>query len=75
MSLARAEIVGNVWQILVQDGDEISAGDVIAIMESMKMEIPVLAPESGRLNRLFVKPGNIVQEGDPIAEIVPAAHL
>jgi biotin carboxyl carrier protein len=64
----RAEMVANVWKILVADGDEVAAGDTIAILESMKMEIPVEAGESGTVT-LHVAEGEVVQEGDLIAEI------
>ena len=64
----RAEMVANVWKIVVADGDDIAAGDTIAILESMKMEIPVEAPEAGTVT-LHVAEGDVVQEGDLIAEI------
>ncbi|NLC97472.1 MAG: acetyl-CoA carboxylase biotin carboxyl carrier protein subunit [Actinomycetales bacterium] len=68
---AKADIVGTMWQILGRAGDRVSAGQVIAVMESMKMEIPVAAPADGRLGQILVGEGQIVQEGDPIAEILP----
>ena len=64
-----AEMVANVWKVLVSAGDEISAGDTICILESMKMEIPVDATESGRLAEVNVVEGGVVQEGDVIAVI------
>jgi acetyl-CoA carboxylase biotin carboxyl carrier protein len=64
----RAEMVANVWKIVVADGDEVAAGDTIAILESMKMEIPVEAADSGTVT-LHVAEGDVVQEGDLIAEI------
>jgi acetyl-CoA carboxylase biotin carboxyl carrier protein len=66
---ARAEIVSNVWKIVVREGDQVAAGDVLAVMESMKMEIPLVAPVGGHVSRILVKLGEIVQEGDPIMEI------
>lgn len=66
---ARAEIVGNVWKIVAREGDPVAAGDAVAILETMKMEIPVVAPSAGHVSRLLVDEGQIVQEGDPIAEI------
>ncbi|KAA1422175.1 biotin/lipoyl-binding carrier protein [Mumia zhuanghuii] len=68
MYAARAEIVGNVWRLHAQEGDHVAAGDLVAVLETMKMEIPVLAGESGTV-RLHVREGQIVQEGDVIAEI------
>jgi biotin carboxyl carrier protein len=65
----RAEMVANVWKVVAAEGDPISEGDTVVILESMKMEIPVLAEHSGTLARLHVAEGDIVQEGDLIAEI------
>ena len=64
-----AEMVANVWKVLVAPGDEISEGDAICILESMKMEIPVEAPASGTVSELNVQEGGVVQEGDVIAVI------
>jgi acetyl-CoA carboxylase biotin carboxyl carrier protein len=63
-----AEISGNVWKIEVSDGDRVAEGDVLIIMESMKMEIPVEAPAAG-VCRLAVTQDQSVQEGDVLAEI------
>jgi biotin carboxyl carrier protein len=65
----RAEMVANVWKIVAAEGDQISDGDTIVVLESMKMEIPVLAEASGRLTSLSVAEGDVVQEGDLIAVI------
>ncbi|MDR0620447.1 MAG: acetyl-CoA carboxylase biotin carboxyl carrier protein subunit [Deltaproteobacteria bacterium] len=51
---------GNIWKILVKEGDEVTSDQEILIMEAMKMEIPVTAPANGRLASLAVK------EGDPV---------
>lgn len=69
MTAAIAEIVGTVWKILVREGDQVALGDPIAILESMKMEIPVLSPVHGHVGRILVTEGQIVQEGDEIIEI------
>ena len=69
MHLARAEIVSNVWKIVVREGDQVGAGDVIAVLETMKMEIPVITPVSGSVSEVRVTEGQIVQEGDVIAVI------
>ncbi|MCK5890195.1 MAG: biotin/lipoyl-binding carrier protein [Aeromicrobium sp.] len=68
---ARAEIVANVWKIVVREGDPVAAGDELAILESMKMEIPVTAPSTGHVVRICVEQGQIVQEGDVVVEIDP----
>jgi acetyl-CoA carboxylase biotin carboxyl carrier protein len=65
----RAEMVANVWQVVATEGDSVADGDTLVILESMKMEIPVLAEGSGTLARLAVGEGDVVQEGDLIAVI------
>lgn len=67
-----AEMVANVWKVLVSDGDAISEGDTICILESMKMEIPIEATASGTVKQVAVSEGGVVQEGDVIALIDPA---
>ncbi|MGH3303078.1 MAG: biotin/lipoyl-binding carrier protein [Streptosporangiaceae bacterium] len=69
MSEVRAEMVANVWKIVAAEGDTVADGDTLVILESMKMEIPVLAETSGTLARLAVAEGDVVQEGDLIAVI------
>ena len=64
-----AEMVANVWKVLVATGDDISEGDTICILESMKMEIPVEATASGKVSEVNVSEGGVVQEGDVIAVI------
>ena len=66
---AKAEIVGNVWKILVREGDQVGPGDPLIILETMKMEIPVTAPKHGHVAQILVTEGQIVQEGDPVVEI------
>jgi biotin carboxyl carrier protein len=65
----RAEMVANVWKVVASQGDDVSDGDTLVILESMKMEIPVLAESSGTLSELRVTEGQVVQEGDVIAVI------
>ena len=48
MAEVRAEMVANVWKVVVAEGDTVSDGDTLVILESMKMEIPVLAEGDGR---------------------------
>ena len=64
-----AELVANVLSVDVQVGDTIGAGDAVVLLESMKMEIPVLAESAGTVTALHVGEGDVVQEGDVIAEI------
>jgi acetyl-CoA carboxylase biotin carboxyl carrier protein len=61
-----SEITGSVWKIVVQEGDVVAEEDTLAIMESMKMEIPVLAPSGGQVGKI------LVAEGEPVIE---GAHL
>jgi biotin carboxyl carrier protein len=63
----RAEMVANVWKVLVTQGDSVADGDTLVILESMKMEIPVLAESDGMVAALHVAEGDVVQEGDVIA--------
>jgi biotin carboxyl carrier protein len=65
----RAEMVANVWKVVVAEGDQVDDGDTLVILESMKMEIPVEAEESGTVAQLKVAEGDVVQEGDLIAVI------
>ncbi|MGH3546288.1 MAG: biotin/lipoyl-binding carrier protein [Mycobacteriales bacterium] len=65
----RAEMVANVWKIVVAAGDTVHEGDTLVIMESMKMEIPVLAESDGTVGTFAVAEGDVVQEGDLITTI------
>jgi biotin carboxyl carrier protein len=62
-------MVANVWKVVASAGDRVADGDTLVILESMKMEIPVLAEGSGTLAQLAVAEGDVVQEGDLIAVI------
>ena len=64
-----AEMVANVWRVVVAKGDNVGEGDTICILESMKMEIPVEATASGTVSSINVSEGGVVQEGDVIAVI------
>jgi biotin carboxyl carrier protein len=65
----RAEMVANVWKVVVKAGDAVSDGDTVVILESMKMEIPVLTEADGRVRQVAVNEGDVVQEGDLIAVV------
>jgi len=65
----RSEMVANVWKVEVALGDRLEEGDTIAILESMKMESPVLAEVAGSVKQLEVREGDSVQEGDLIAVV------
>lgn len=65
-----AEMVANVLSVAVGPGDTVAVGDTVALMESMKMEIPVLSEVAGTVRAVKVAPGDVVQEGDPLVELV-----
>jgi biotin carboxyl carrier protein len=65
----RAEMVANVSKVLAAPGDHVDDGDTLVILESMKMEIPVLAETAGTVTEMHVAEGDVVQEGDVIAVI------
>jgi len=62
-------MVANVWKVVVSAGDTVNDGDTLVILESMKMEIPVIAETDGTVTELAVAEGDVVQEGDLIAVI------
>ncbi len=64
-----AQIAGTVWKIEKNVGDTVSAGDVLLILESMKMEIPVEAEIGGRISELCVDEGDSVEEGSVLVVI------
>jgi biotin carboxyl carrier protein len=62
-----AQITGNVWKIEKSVGEAVAAGEVILILESMKMEIPVEAPHAGRIAEIRVQEGDSIEEGAVLA--------
>jgi acetyl-CoA carboxylase biotin carboxyl carrier protein len=65
----RAHIAGTVWKVVVAFDDEVEEGQTVAILESMKMEMPVEAPVSGRVTAIHVAPGRFVEEGEPLMDL------
>ena len=65
----RAEMVANVWKVVVSPGLPVEQGDTLVILESMKMEIPVLADRGGIVADVHVNEGDVVQEGDVLVII------
>lgn len=63
------EITGNVWKIVARIGDTVGEDDPILILESMKMEIPVMAPDGGTVKEILVKEGDTVNEGEVVARV------
>jgi acetyl-CoA carboxylase biotin carboxyl carrier protein len=66
-----AHITGTVWKITVQVGDAVSEGQTVAILESMKMEMPVESPAAGKVSAIVAKEGQPIEEGAPILELTP----
>jgi biotin carboxyl carrier protein len=66
MTEVRAEITANVWQVRTEVGASVREGDELVVLESMKMEIPVVAPHDGVVAEVRVKPDDKVQEGDVV---------
>ena len=69
MQEIRAPITGSMWKVLVEVGDLVAEDDEVAIIESMKLEIPVEAEEGGTVARIHVAPGDAVSEGQLLIEL------
>ena len=65
-----AEMVANVMSVAVAPGDVVEAGDTVVLLESMKMEIPVIAEDDGTVRAVKIAPADVVQEGDVLLELV-----
>lgn len=65
----RAEMVAQVLQVVVHEGEAVREGDTLVLLESMKMEIPVLAECEGVVSAINVAAGDVIQQGDLIAVI------
>jgi acetyl-CoA carboxylase biotin carboxyl carrier protein len=64
-----AEMVANVMKVAVSPGDRLAAGDPVVLLESMKMEIPVLTETGGTVTAVKVTEGDVVQEGDVLVTL------
>ncbi len=64
MADIEAHVTGTVWKIEVRVGDTVEEGDTVAILESMKMEMPVEAEEDGTIAAILVEEGQAISEGD-----------
>jgi acetyl-CoA carboxylase biotin carboxyl carrier protein len=65
----KAELAGNLWKIVVGEGQAVAADDTLMILESMKMEIPITAPRAGTVTKIMVREGETVQEGQVLAQL------
>jgi biotin carboxyl carrier protein len=69
MTEVKAELVGNVWKVEAAAGDRVEEDDILLILESMKMEIPVTSPVAGTVREIRVKEQEVVKEGQVLAII------
>ena len=69
MADVRAHITGSIWKVECAVGDTIAVGDEVMIIESMKMEMPVEAPAAGTVEKIHVKEGQAVSEGDTLVTL------
>ena len=69
MAEVKAELVGNLWKIVTQVGQQVEEDDTLMILESMKMEIPITSPLNGTIKEILVKEGDVVQEGQTVAVV------
>jgi len=67
MAEVKAELVGNLWKIVTEVGQQVDEDDTLMILESMKMEIPITTPISGTIKAILVNEGEVVQEGQTVA--------
>jgi len=65
----KSEITGTVWQLKAQVGDKVEEGDTLIVIESMKMEIPVITEDAGTVKEILVKEKDPVAEGQVVAVI------
>ena len=65
----KAPLPGSIFKLIVNVGDTVKKGDVLLIMEAMKMENNITSEFNGKVINIFVKPGEIVPEGAPLVEI------
>lgn len=63
----KSEITGTVWQVKASPGDKLESGDVLVVIESMKMEIPVITEDAGTVKEILVKAKDPVAEGQVVA--------
>lgn len=69
MAELKASMAGSIWKIVANEGQSVTDGQDIIILESMKMEIPIAAEEAGTIKELKVNEGDFVNEGDVLAVI------
>lgn len=66
----KLQTAGNMWKVLVKEGDQVAEGDVLFIMEVMKMEVPHVAPAAGTVKSLHVKEDEMYPDADMVAAVI-----
>ncbi len=69
MKAIKCEMAGTLLELKVKAGDTVAAGAEIAIVESMKMEVPITSPVAGRVARVLKNPGDFLNDGDTVVEL------
>ncbi|MDR3398410.1 MAG: urea carboxylase [Pandoraea sp.] len=69
-TVVAADITGNVWKLLAQQGEKVNAGDPLLILEAMKMEFQIAAPHDGVVGSFHCRPGMMISAGDPLVSLV-----
>jgi acetyl-CoA carboxylase biotin carboxyl carrier protein len=69
MAIIVTDMAGTVFKVLVAPGDDVTQGQDVVVLESMKMEVPVASTAAGRVVRVAVAEGDFVNEGDTLMEL------
>lgn len=69
MAVVKATMAGTIWKVLVQEGQPVSVGEEVIVLESMKMEIPIEAEVSGIVKKVYVAEGDFVNVDDALVEV------
>ncbi|MDI7742061.1 acetyl-CoA carboxylase biotin carboxyl carrier protein subunit [Lysinibacillus fusiformis] len=69
MGFVKASMAGTVWKVLVNEGEEVKEGQDVVILESMKMEIPIVAEEAGIVKQILAAEGDFINVDDDLLEI------
>jgi len=73
--VVEAPFGGNVWKLLVSEGDEVEAGEVVAVIEAMKMECPLESPGAGTVSVLYMKERQAIEPGAPLLALTPRGAM
>lgn len=69
MHEVRASMAGSIWKILLNEGEDVEAGEEVIILESMKMEIPIQSEVKGKIESILLNEGDFVNDGDVILTV------